>query len=72
MEASIPDGLIDPALKAIFLFHFVLASSKGASFLLVVDRTDFQIGGRFWANLLVFGLVWKGVFHSLGMARSGQ
>ncbi|MEZ4994107.1 MAG: hypothetical protein R2824_27015 [Saprospiraceae bacterium] len=51
-------GLIDPALKAIFLFILYLLHPREQA-LLVVDRTDFQIGGRFWANLLVFGLVWK-------------
>lgn len=64
-------GLIDPALKAIFLFILYLLHPREQA-LLVVDRTDFQIGGRFWANLLVFGLVWKGVFIPLVWRDLGQ
>ena len=64
-------GLIDPVLKVIFLLILYLLNPKGRA-LLVVDRTDFQIGGHFWANLLVFGLVWKGVFIPIVWRDLGQ
>lgn len=64
-------GAVDPILKIVFLLTLYLLRPSG-QVLLIVDRTDFQLGGLKWSNLLVFGMEWNKVFIPLVWRDLGQ
>ena len=56
-------GVVRPIHKTVFLMVLhIMHSSMGPY--LILDRTDFSIGGR-WVNLLVMGIEWHGIFIPL-------
>ena len=56
-------GVVRPIHKTVFLLVLhIMHPSMGPY--LILDRTDFSIGGR-WVNLLVMGIEWHGIFIPL-------